>query len=103
MNYCNKPNSNVNIDTHDYSNYVADRDISSAFSYPHHKTDQMPIQSSHQALMNESKSLIAHAEELMNNRRPMSSTQELINESRYLIAYAEKTMSNYKAMYELRA
>ncbi|GBO51757.1 hypothetical protein APA_2628 [Pseudanabaena sp. lw0831] len=53
--------------------------------------------------MNESKSLIAHAEELMNNRRPMSSTQELINESRYLIAYAEKTMSNYKAMYELRA
>ena len=70
----NKAETNQNTNIH-ISDYVVDVYASSELPCSHHKNYRKPIK---------------------------SSTQELINESKSLIAHAEKLMINYKALYRLR-
>jgi hypothetical protein len=87
-------NSNIDI-----SNYVVDRSTGAGF-HSHHGSQQQPMQSSsHQALIDESKYLIAEAKNLMSNRKVTYSPHELINDSKCLIAHAEKILNNCKAMH----
>jgi F420-dependent methylenetetrahydromethanopterin dehydrogenase len=58
--------SNANIDI---SNNMMDPSISEGFSHSQHKSYQPIHSSSHQALIYESKYLIAEAKKLMSNRK----------------------------------
>ncbi|MEA5477862.1 hypothetical protein VB774_09535 [Pseudanabaena galeata UHCC 0370] len=81
------------------SDPVVDRSASNVLSHSRHENYQEPRQGrSHQALIYESKYLIAEAEKLMSNLKVTCSPQELIDESKALITHAEKLVSNCKAM-----
>ncbi|OYQ63840.1 hypothetical protein B9G53_14605 [Pseudanabaena sp. SR411] len=71
---CNKVEANPNTDIN-ISDYVVDVYASIELPCSHYRNYRNPIK---------------------------SSTQELINESKSLIAHAEKLMINYKALYRLR-
>ncbi|TYQ27982.1 hypothetical protein PseudUWO311_05980 [Pseudanabaena sp. UWO311] len=89
------PNTNIDI-----SKQVMDRSISEGLPHSQHESYQPIIQSpSHQALMYESKYLIAEAKKLMSNRKATYSPQGLINDSKCLIAHAEKILNNCEAMH----
>ena len=90
-----RPNANIDI-----SNHMTERSIIEGFSHSRHESYQPLIQSpSHQALMYESKYLIAEAKKLMSNRKVTYSPQGLINDSKCLIAHAEKILNNCEAMH----
>jgi hypothetical protein len=89
--------SNTNIDI---SNHMTNHSISEGFSHSQHKSCQPTIHSpSHQALIYESKYLIAEAKKLMSNRQVTYSAQGLIDDSKCLIAHAEKKLNNCEAMH----
>ncbi len=89
------PNANIDISSH-----MMDRSTSEGFFHSQHESYQPLIQSpSHQALIDESKYLIAEAKNLMSNRKVTYSPQGLINDSKCLIAHAEKILNNCKAMH----
>ncbi|MEA5487668.1 MULTISPECIES: hypothetical protein [Pseudanabaena] len=90
-----RPNANIDI-----SNRMMDRSTSEGFFHSQHENSQTLIQSpSHQALIDESKYLIAEAKKLMSNRKVTYSPQGLINDSKCLIAHAEKILNNCRAMH----
>ena len=88
---------NANIDI---SKRMMERSTSKGFFHSQDESYQPLIQSpSHQALMDESKYLIAEAKNLMSNRKVTYSPQGLIDDSKCLIAHAEKILNNCKAMH----